>query len=657
MTLSKRSMVISLAILLAFALGRWSGARKTSLHIHDTDQPQMDSSSRAEVWTCSMHPQIRQPKFGLCPLCGMDLIPVVSDDTEDSGGDWSLRLSERAIRLAEIQTSAVERKAVTTEVRMVGKVDFDEGRVRTIAAWVPGRIDRLFVDYTGVPVRKGEHLVSLYSPELITAQEELLQSIKALSGLKSPALESFRETAQKTTAAAREKLRLWGLTQEQVDEIERTGKTTTQMTITASISGIVIEKYLTEGSYVDVGTEVYQIADLTQVWVRLEAYEQDLSWIRYGQTVEFVTEAYPGETFDGKIAFIDPLLNDETRTVRVRVNADNRRGLLKPGMFVSAVVRSSIAAEGKVMEPSLAGKWICSMHPEIVKQGSGTCDICDMALVRPESLGYVAADSVRPALPLVIPSSAALLTGRRAIVYTKSPDRDGVFQGREVVLGPRAGDEYIVREGLSEGELVVTNGAFKIDSDLQIRAGRSMMRPDPTDASHEHSTPQPDAPTETSSAHVPAAFRLQLDPILKGYFAIRSALAADDLATTRESVPSLLDALDKVNVTALGEADRAFWTKEAGILKRSATAIRDSQDMAKAREQFQTLSDGLTAVAKRLGVSGETPVIRFHCPMAFNNRGAYWLQETSELRNPYFGSAMLRCGTQTEVLSEAKGTQ
>jgi len=591
----------------------------------------------------------------------MDLVPVASDEGQTGMGEWTLTLSEHSSRLAEIVTSPVERKSVTSEVRMVGKVDFDEGRVRTIAAWVPGRLDRLFVDYTGVPVKKGEHLVSLYSPDLVNSQEELLQSIKALSTLKSPGLESFRETAQKTVAAARERLRLWGLTQEQIDEVERSGKPTTQMTITAPISGIVIQKSVTEGSYVEVGTEIYTIADLSQVWIRLEAYERDLVWIRYGQRVEFTSEAYPGEVFDGKIAFIDPLLNDETRTVGVRVNADNRRGLLKPGMFVSATVRSNVVSDGRVMEPSLAGKWICSMHPEIVKQDSGACDICGMALVRPESLGYAVAGSGRAELPLVIPISAALLTGKRAIVYVKVPDRSGDFEGREVVLGPRAGDEYIVRGGLSEGELVVTNGAFKIDSDLQIRAGRSMMNPEPSTAHRTHDgqqTPQePSSDVTSLKEPAPLGFRRQLDMVLKSYYAVQASLAADNLEQAREAVPMLTEALDKVSLDLLQEKHRALWTREKKTLSQAAAGVRDSKEIAKARESFLVLSDSLTETIRQMGVSGEVPILQFHCPMAFNNRGANWLQESSELRNPYFGSSMLRCGTRTEILSEGKATQ
>ncbi len=240
----------------------------------------------------------------------------------------------------------------------------------------------------------------------------------------------------------------------------------------------MIEKLKQEGDRVRTGDRIYTVADLSHLWVQMDAYESDLAWLRYGQKVEFTTEAYPGEVFKGKIAFIDPVLNKETRTVKVRVNVSNEDGRLKPEMFVRAVVQSRVASGGRILDASLAGKWISPMHPEIVKDEPGNCDICGMPLVRAETLGYVTAEPSDSAKPLVIPVSAALLTGTRAIVYVQVPDaEEPTYNGREIVLGPRAGDYYLVKAGLKEGELVVTNGNFKLDSALQISAKPSMMTP------------------------------------------------------------------------------------------------------------------------------------------------------------------------------------
>jgi len=332
-------------------------------------------AEEATVWTCSMHPQIKLPEPGQCPICHMDLIPLESGSAEEGAGMRELTITENAAKLMEIDTAPVQRRFVTANVRMVGKIDYDETRVSYITAWVPGRLDRLFVDYTGVPVKKGDHMVYLYSPELLSAQEELLQALKTVENLKNSEVQVMRETARSTVEAARAKLSLWGLTSEQIEEIEERGTADDNITIYAPTGGIVIHKNAQEGMYVDTGTRIYTIADLSQVWVNLDAYESDLAWLRYGQKVEFRAEAYPGEIFTGTISFIHPVLNVATRTVKVRLNVPNENGHLKPGMFVRATAEARVATAGRVMDPSLAGKWICPMHPSIVKDGSGSCDI------------------------------------------------------------------------------------------------------------------------------------------------------------------------------------------------------------------------------------------------------------------------------------------
>lgn len=391
--------------------------------------------------------------------------------------DRKLTLTPAAEKLAEVRTVPVRRKFATAEIQMVGKVDYDETRLGYITAWVPGRIDDLYVDYTGVPVQKGDHMVYLYSPDLVAAQEELIQASKTLRDIEQSQNDFIKGRTQATLESAREKLRLLGLTAEQVRKIETSSQPEDHLTIYAPMSGIVIHLNALEGMYVKTGTRIYTIADLSSLWVVLDAYESDLPWLRYGQKVEFETEAYPGEIFEGRISFIDPVLNAKTRTVRVRVNVPNPLGELKPEMFVRATVKSNVALAGRVMDPSLAGKWIGPMHPEIIRDEPGTCPICGSKLVTAKSMGYLSAVK-EDEMPLIIPASAPLLTGKRAVVYVKDPDQTGVYEGRVIELGPRAGNEYIVKSGLKEGELVVAKGNFKIDSAIQIQAKPSMMNPE-----------------------------------------------------------------------------------------------------------------------------------------------------------------------------------
>jgi len=405
-----------------------------------------------------MHPEIDLPGPGLCPKCGMAL--VRRQDTPAAGGPRTFTTTPEARALMNVQTARVERLVPTAGIRMVGKVEYDETRLSFITAWVGGRLDRLRVDFTGVAVSRGEPMVEIYSPELYAAQEELIQALRAVEALGRSDVDVVRSTGEATVEAAREKLRLAGLSDAQIAAIEQRGSAERHVTLEAPVSGIVVHKNATEGMYVQTGTRIYTLADLSSVWVKLDAYESDLPWLREGQSVAFTSVAWPGETFTGTVAFIDPILDGATRTVNVRVDVPNGDGRLKPGMFVTGRVEARLAADGRVLDPS-------------------------------------APDGAAEA-PLVIPASAALVTGTRAIVYVEVPDADQpTFEGRQVVLGPRAGDVYIVREGLAEGELVVTRGAFKIDSALQIQARPSMMSPEggaAAPAHHRHAAAEPAPP-------------------------------------------------------------------------------------------------------------------------------------------------------------------
>ena len=429
------------------------------------------------IWTCSMHPQVQLTEPGACPLCGMDLIPLEAGLTSGDPSEQSrIKLSPEARKLIRIQTHPVERRFAEAEVRMLGKIQVDETRVAYLSAWAPGRLERLFVDYTGVEVAKGDHMVNLYSPKIYTDQTALLSALSAQRSRSDPSTSLEGRAIAATIDAARERLLQVGLSEEQIATIEERGEPTSHITIYAPIGGIVVHKTGTQGMYVEEGQRIYTIADLSHLWVQLDAYESDLAWLHYGQVVEFSTEAYPGEVFVGTIAFISRELDPKTQTVKVRVNLDNAEGRLKPGMFVRAVVRTKVATRGRVMDQSLSGKWICSMHPEIVRNEFALCDLCEMDLVTTESLGYAPAKLAKQEMPLVIPITAALRTGRRAVVYLEIETDDGpVYEGREIVLGPRAGDWYLVESGLEEGDRVVTNGNFKLDSALQIMAKPSMM--------------------------------------------------------------------------------------------------------------------------------------------------------------------------------------
>ncbi len=626
---------------------------------HDSANSAADEPT---LWTCSMHPQIQLPKPGKCPICFMDLIPVETGGGGDELDPNQIRMSETAMELARIETTPVVRDYAEREIRMVGKLDYDEAKLSYITAWVPGRLDKLFVDFTGARVAKGDHLVHMYSPELVSTQEELLQAMKAVDALSKTGSSVLKSTAKETLISAREKLRLYGLSEKQIEDIEQSGKASDHLTITAPIGGVVVHKDAKEGMYVSTGTRIYTIADLSKLWAIFEAYESDLPWLRYGQHLTFTSPAFPGEEFDAIISFINPLVNPKTRTVDVRAVVSNKNGRLKPEMFISGLVRSRLDDAGLVIEPSLAGKWISPMHPEIVKDHPGTCDVCGMSLVKAESLGFSSGDTKDNKAPLLIPVSAPLITGKRAVVYVELPsDEQPIFEGRQVVLGPRAGNYYIVKEGLQEGELVVTNGAFRIDSELQIQAKPSMMSPEggATMSGHQHGQTATGSDTgsqkhaNTITYEAGTAKRLddceealiELAPLYDAYFDLQMSLASDNLEEAKDAFVEIVKTAQSVDMELFKDKAHMRWMEISKAIISASQKGEKAKDIAAARDAFYYTSLAAIELHDTFGHPSETNYYLTFCPMARDNAGAFWLQKVDTVYNPFYGESMLRCGS------------
>lgn len=412
------------------------------------------AAQQPEIWTCSMHPQIRHTRPGHCPICGMDLTPVRETDANR----------------AAVETERVARRILFKEIRAVGKLSFDESGLASIAARVAGRVDRLYVDFTGSTVRRGQHLVDIYSPELLVAQRELLLASDA-GGVPGGLHE-----------AVRSKLLLWGLLPGQIREIEQSGQPRTHVTIYAPEGGTVIEKNVREGQYVKEGDILYQVARLDPIWLNIDIYEYDMTWVQAGQPVRVAVEAYPGEVFEGTVTFVSPYLDDTTRTITARVNLKNPDGRLKPNIYASAFIRVKLSGEGKAAGTGRSGTYSCPMHPEIVRDGPGRCPICGMKLVVDTGSPPAAGPSEGI---LAIHAGAVLDTGERKLVYRRGAGTE--FEPVEVSLGPLAiagpgksagGRFYPVISGLSEGDEIAVRGAFLIDSQRQIEGKPSLLFPD-----------------------------------------------------------------------------------------------------------------------------------------------------------------------------------
>ncbi|MCI0738710.1 MAG: efflux RND transporter periplasmic adaptor subunit [Gemmataceae bacterium] len=482
-----------------------------------------DSDDRAQAgdWTCSMHPQIRRPKPGQCPICGMDLVPASQAAKE----------KERIEKRAGILTEPVKRRELSKELRTVGKLDYNERQTAYITARIAGRVDEVHADSTGIPVKKGHHLVDIYSPDLYVAQTELVRALDAYNTAKKNTAAFDKGFAETTLEAARLKLKLLGILPEQIQEIEKTKLIKTHLTIYADIGGTVVEKSVRRGQYVKEGDVLYRIADLDPIWLNLDIYEYDLAWVRVGQKVEVTVEAYAGKIFPGTVTFINPFLDDKTRTVKARVTLPNPLKELKPEMYASASIRVKLQSDGTPEPTGLEGKYMCPMHPEVVKEKEGKCPICKMSLERvpeaatPKKLVHKAEDHKGhkgheeehgPDCPeagkvLAIRASAVLDTGRRKVTYRQT--KDGAFELVELKLGPRADGKddsgkstsyYLVLSGLKKGDLVVIQGGFLLDSQRQIEGMPSLLFPEGAagvDPHAGHGTPTPKTPAKSEHKH------------------------------------------------------------------------------------------------------------------------------------------------------------
>jgi Cu(I)/Ag(I) efflux system membrane fusion protein len=366
------------------------------------------------VWTCSMDPQVKLLDPGKCPICGMDLIKMKKGETPTSDIDPdAVMFSDEAMALANIETTVVGAPEGNKEIRLFGKIEPDQRLQQSQSAYVAGRIERLTVNAVGDYVEKGQTLAVIYSPELYTAEQELVSALTT--------------SQQVLIEAATEKLRLLNIPQAQIDEVVKNKKASPYVELKANTTGTVVRKNVEQGNYVRQGESLLQIANLSRVWALFQAYESDLPFVSKGQQVQFTAEALPGQTFTGRVSFVDPVLNSQTRTAGVRVELSNSGGRFKPEMLLVGRVEASMqryAEEG-----------------------------------------------------VVIPKSAVLWTGRRSVVYVKDDiEEQPTFLMRQITLGPSLPDGYVVLDGLAEGEEIVTNGVFAIDAAAQLDGKHSMMR-------------------------------------------------------------------------------------------------------------------------------------------------------------------------------------
>jgi len=385
-----------------------------------------------ECYVCPMHKQVIKPAPGDCPICGMTLVkkevplegarpaPGMEEITgiKAKAGTEGLRrisLDPRQRMLANVATTMVMPKEISQDVYTVGRIAYNEQTIQRVTAWFPGRVEKLYINFTGEYVKKGQRIMAIYSPELVSTEKEYLIAKRSAARLGQSEFPEVTSGADGMLDAARTRLKLWGLTDAQIGELDKTGEVRNSVDIYSPVSGTVTEVMARPGNYLAEGAELYKVVDLGSVWMKAEVYEYEFSKVSMGSKVEVTADAYPGKTFTGRVSFIDPSVNPESRTVGVRADFRNPGGMLKPEMFVNARVFS------------------------------------------------------KPIRALTVPASAVLYTGTRDVAWVEV--EPGVFEYREVKLGIRSGDDFQVLLGLREHDMVVTQGAFLLDSEAQLREG------------------------------------------------------------------------------------------------------------------------------------------------------------------------------------------
>lgn len=591
---ARNFFLIVLVAAVAGAAG-WFAAKRLPASAQKPDP----GGRRVLFYQSAMHPWIKSDKPGKCTICGMDLVPVYEGDKGFDAGEGLVALSSNSIHVINVQTDEVRRQPLRRTLRVAGTIDDDDTRHRVLSAYVDSRIDKLFVNYVGAEVVEGQALAMLYSPMLLTAEREYVTLLKG-----APASANLIDEHGKLVEAAALRLKRLGLTDQQITALAQKPENDLHTEILAPMTGTVVAREIYAGQYVKEGDKLFEIADFSTMWLKFDAYERDLPWLKIGQAVEVSTPAVPGKAFSASITFIDPNLNDPTRSAKVRVEIPN-----------------------PVVEKE--GRKVRELYHRLYAEAAAKADVPDV---------------------LAVPRSAVLMPGRQSVVYVDKGG--GSYEPRQVKLG-RAGDDFWeVLDGVNQGERIVTAGNLLIDAQAQLNLSGGTAGHDHGPTGVTPSKPAPPVSPADHSEHSATSLDQNQQKIAREFLAaedaVRAALSGDDLAAfnqnaakLHEIVPLLLSAFDRAPA----------W--QPLIAKIGANAhLGQAADLKAARKAFHELSKAVVEFARKLRAQqNEFGALRvYECPMlkqAFPGAPAkgQWIQLEGPLRNPYFGAEMIDCGT------------
>ncbi|MGB3465393.1 MAG: efflux RND transporter periplasmic adaptor subunit, partial [Cyclobacteriaceae bacterium] len=518
-------------------------------------------------------------------------VQLDQDELADSG----VQLSETALKLGNVRTMIVEKGKGSNSIRLIGKIAPNDEAISSQTSHIGGRIEKLNVNFEGEYVRRGQVIAYVYSPELVNAEKELFVA------------QRMKDSQPELFMAAKEKLKNWKLTDKQIENILASGKPKDQFPILSDVSGVVIKKNVNPGDHIQQGESLYEIADLTDLWVELEVHEADIAQISKGNKVHYTVDAFSDKKYEGTIDFIDPVIDPVTRVAMARLTLKNTDRALKPGMLVTATVKYSEQTEESI----------------------------------------------------VIPATAVLWTGERSVVYVgKTASSGKVFNLRIVTLGAKTEQGYIITEGLEVGEEIVTNGTFTVDAAAQLAGEPSMMNQSGSKgdvfkreniAVSVNRQTQPQTIYEFSEIlEATEDFKEQLRKAFEAYQPVKNALIETSAPETLKNLPGYISAIKAIESDDLKSEERQIWERDREVILSNAEKILASGDIESMRKWFSPLSDQFYHTLKKFDLKGIG--YRQYCPMAFDNEGAFWLRDSDEVLNPYFGDEMLTCGNVEEEL-------
>ena len=552
-------------------------------HIHESNN---QSIGKEEIWTCSMHPQIRQNEPGLCPICEMDLIPL--DNSLSNDDPTILRMSKEAAKLAQIETFIVGDKdsndqmsSANIPIKVDGTIELDERTFKSQTAHLSGRIETMAISFEGQYINKGMQIATLYSTDLLAASQELITAVQyndRVDGLKDAAIQ---------------KLKNWKITDAQIQQIVSTNKPIETIPIFADHSGFVMSKKISQGDYVRQGQSMYTLGSTSRVWLVFNVFESDLSNVKVGNEVKFTTPSIANKEFTTKVTYIDPLLNSSSRTALVRAEINNKNNILKPGMLLTGMIATSMSKSKN-----------------------------------------------RKTTQVIIPNSAVLWTGKRSVVYVQLPDSEvPSYEFREVEISNRSGGFSTVISGIEQGDEIVSQGAFSIDAAAQLNNNMSMMNRKVKVKNNDESETIPSFSENTSDE-----FKTQLDKTIVAYINLKDALVQTDPNQASLEADMFIKSLMKVDMTLLENDGHNFWMEQLNALKAHGEKMKNANDIEIQRSQFDFLSQAMIKSIKAFGTNDKTYYVQY-CPMANDNQGADWISTEDQIRNPYFGDKMMKCGS------------